>query len=68
MHLFLIVYDIGTNFVSVKSGHPMWHVSLDDVVVIFKKVPGGFCVLPLFFTISAILSLGANIECFSVLS
>lgn len=44
----------------------MWRVSLDDIVVIFKKVPGG--VLPLFFTISAILSLGANIECFSVLS
>lgn len=35
--VFNCIYDIGTNFVSVKSGHPMWHVSLDDIVVILRK-------------------------------
>lgn len=66
MYLFLIVYDIGINFVSVKSGYLMWRVSLDDVVVSFKKVLGGFCVFFLFFIIFVILLLGVNIECFLV--
>lgn len=66
MYLFLIVYDIGINFVSVKSGYLMWYVSLDDIVVIFKKVLGGFCVFFLFFIIFVILLLGVNIECFLV--
>lgn len=64
--VFNCIYDIGINFVSVKSGYLMWYVSLDDIVVIFKKVLGGFCVFFLFFIIFVILLLGVNIECFLV--
>lgn len=35
--VFNCIYDIGINFVSVKSGYLMWRVSLDDVVVIVRK-------------------------------
>lgn len=35
--VFNCIYDIGINFVSVKSGYLMWRVSLDDVVVILRK-------------------------------